>query len=79
MRSVKLTADVAGAYTIGDYVNKTEMYRIYDADVNAGINLSAAGFEKDASLDIFSIKNQVYVSNINSATQINVYSITGSC
>ncbi|NDP28215.1 MAG: T9SS type A sorting domain-containing protein [Flavobacterium sp.] len=81
MRQSKLTADVAGAYTIGDYVGKMETYRIYDADVNAAINLSALStnnFDKGASLDIFSIKNQVYVSNIISATQINVYSITGS-
>jgi len=78
MRTSKLTADVAGDYTIGDYTGKMETYRIYDTDVTAGINLSAEGFEKDASLDVFSIKNQVYVSNIKSDTQINVYSITGS-
>jgi hypothetical protein len=82
MRTSKLTADIAGAYTISDYVGKMETYRIYDADVNAGINLtnslSTNNFNKGASLDIFSIKNQVYVSNINSATQINVYSITGA-
>lgn len=78
MRTSKLTADVAGNYTIGDYPGKMETYRIYDTDVNAGINLSAEGFEKDASLDVFSIKNQVYVSNIKFDTQINVYSITGS-
>lgn len=77
MRTSKLTADVAGDYTIGDYIGKMETYRIYDTDVNAGINLSTNGFEKDASLDVFTIKNQVYVSNIISDTQINVYSITG--
>jgi hypothetical protein len=78
MRTIKFTADKAGAYRISDPTNKPEFYRIYDADVNAGVNLSAKGFEKDASLDIFSIKNQVYVSNIISDTQINVYSITGA-
>jgi hypothetical protein len=78
MRTVKLTADVAGVYTIGDYTNKPEMYRIYLADVNAGINLSANKFEKDASLDVFSIKNLVHVSNIKSDTQINVYNMTGA-
>jgi hypothetical protein len=78
MRISQLTADVAGAYTIGDYVGKMETYRIYDTAVNGGVNLSADGFEQDASLDIFSIKNQVYVSNILSSTQIKVYSVIGS-
>lgn len=86
MRTSKFTADIAGDYKIGTNLDlttstdgsKLELYRIYDTDVNAGINLSAEGFEKDASLDVFSIKNQVYVSNIKSDTQIKVYSITGS-
>nr|WP_315148567.1 T9SS type A sorting domain-containing protein [uncultured Flavobacterium sp.] len=86
MRTSKFTADIAGDYKIGTNLDlttstdpiKLELYRIYDADVTAGINLSAEGFEKDASLDVFSIKNQVHVSNVVSETQINVYSITGS-
>lgn len=78
MRTIKFTADKAGAYRISDPTNKPEFYRIYDADVNAGVNLSADGFEQDASLDIFSIKNQVHVSNIKSDTQIHVYNMTGA-
>lgn len=78
MRTLKITADVAGNYTIGDYVNKPEMYRLYLGDVNAGINLSTDGFEKDLSLDVFSIKNQVYVTNVLSDTDVKVYSITGA-
>lgn len=82
MRTSKLTADVAGNYTIGDYTGKMETYRIYDADVNAGINLtnplSTNNFNNGASLDIFSIKNQVYVTNIVSETQVQVYSMTGA-
>jgi len=79
MRTSKLTADVAGDYVIGDYIGKMETYRIYDADVNAGINtLSTEKFVKDLSLDIFSIKNQVYVTRITSETQIKIYSVTGA-
>jgi len=86
MRTSKFTADVAGDYKIGTNLDitsstdpiKLELYRIYDTDVTGGINLSAGVSEKDASLDVFSIKNQVYVSNIKSDTQIKVYSITGS-
>ncbi len=78
MRTLKITADIAGVYTIGEYVNKPEMYRIYLGDVNAGINLSNKNFEGDASLDIFSIKNLVHITNINSNTQIDVYSMTGA-
>ena len=78
MRTLKITADVAGNYTIGDYVNKPEMYRIYLGDVNAGINLSTDDFEKDLSLDIFSIKKQVHVTNVISDTQIQVYNLGGA-
>jgi len=82
MRTSKLTADVAGDYTIGDYAGKMETYRIYDADVNAGINLTSTlstnNLNKDASLDIFSIKNQVYLTRIVSDTQIKVYSLNGA-
>lgn len=86
MRTVKITADVAGDYKVGTNLDlttstdpsKLELYRIYDADVNAGINLSAEGFEFGSSLDVFSIGNQVYVTNIASATQIQVYSVLGS-
>lgn len=78
MRTLKITADVAGNYTIGDYVNKPEMYRIYLGDVNAGINLSTGDFEKDLSLDVFSIKNQVHVTNVISDTQIQVYNLGGA-
>ncbi|MEO8236905.1 MAG: T9SS type A sorting domain-containing protein [Flavobacterium sp.] len=78
MRTLKITADVAGNYTIGDYTNKTEMYRIYLGDVNAGINLATGDFEKDLSLDIFSIKNQIYVTNVLSNTDVKVFSIAGA-
>ncbi len=75
----KITADVAGAYTVGDYVGKMETYRIYLADVNAGIySLSNSNFEGELSLDVFSVKNQVYVTNIASETQVNVYNMTGA-
>ncbi len=86
MHQSKFTADIAGDYKIGTNLDitsstdpiKLELYRIYDADVNAGVNLSTGGFEQEISLDVFSIKNQVYVSNIVSNTKINVYSILGS-
>ena len=78
-KTTKITADVAGAYTIGDYTGKMETYRIYLADVNAGIySLSNSNFEGGLSLDVFSVKNQVYVTNIASETQVNVYSMTGA-
>jgi hypothetical protein len=82
MRTSKLTADVAGDYTIGDYAGKMETYRIYDADVNAGINLTSTlstnNLNKGASLDVFSIKNNVYLTRIISDTQIKVYSVNGA-
>lgn len=86
MRTSKFTATVAGDYKIGTNLDlttstdpqKLELYRIYLADVNAGINLSEDDFDLDASLDIFSIKNQVYVSNVTETTNIQVYSITGA-
>lgn len=78
MRISKLTADVGGDYTIGDYTGKMETYRIYGADVNAGVNLSTNNFNKELSLDIFSIKNQVYVTRITSDTQIQVYNMAGA-
>jgi len=78
-KTTKITADVAGAYTVGDYTGKMETYRIYLADVNAGIySLSNNNFESGLSLDVFSVKNQVYVTNIASETQVNVYNMTGA-
>lgn len=78
-KTTKITADIAGNYTIGDYAGKMETYRIYLADVNAGIySLANNNFEGGASLDVFSVKNQVYVTNIVSDTQVNVYSLTGA-
>jgi hypothetical protein len=78
-RETKLTADIAGVYTIGDYIGKMETYRIYLANVTAAItSLGNDNFNSITSLDIFSIKNQLYVKNINSDTVISVYNLTGA-
>ena len=81
------TLPTAGEYFYYDTVGKPSMYRIYLGDVELptidasnSVGRSSLGLDKASlvSTNIKSIGNRIYVSNVKTSTEVNIYTITGS-
>ncbi|UKM64274.1 T9SS type A sorting domain-containing protein [Flavobacteriaceae bacterium GSB9] len=82
-RVMKFQAVDAGQYSLINRGGKIRVYRVYISDTDISSELEALLSVDDkiaspVSTDIRAIGNRVYVSNVKSNTEINIYSITGA-
>jgi len=70
---IDATSATAGLYKVFSAEGKLCVGRIYEANVTLGLEQNTI-----VSTNIQAVGNTVYVSNVNSNTQINVYSVSGS-
>lgn len=60
-----------------DGVNKVRLFRVYFADVSDAI-LGINNFKSPVSTNIKAVGNRIYVSNVKTSTEVNIYTITGA-
>ncbi|WNH10422.1 T9SS type A sorting domain-containing protein [Thalassobellus suaedae] len=93
VRVMQFQAVDAGYYRLANRGGKIRVYRLYlgqvDASLGAGLETKiyvngvyskTLGISKNirVSTDVKAINNRIYVSNVKSSTEINIYSITGA-
>ncbi|MFL1012114.1 T9SS type A sorting domain-containing protein [Flavisericum labens] len=81
-RVMKFQAVDAGQYSLINRGGKIRVYRVYISDTDISGDLEALldvdEIASPVSTGIKAIGNRVYVSNVTSSAEINIYSITGA-
>ncbi len=82
VRVMEFQALDAGQYSLINRGGKIRVYRVYISNTQISTEVEALlgvyDVAKTVSTDIKAVGNQVYVSNVKSNTEINIYSITGA-
>ena len=60
------------------YIYDSNSFNLYKIEVKEAATASTNNFNESIKTDVKAIGNRIYVSNVDTATEINIYSITGA-
>jgi hypothetical protein len=79
MTEYHFTATTAGEYQIFGSVGKPSFYRLYLGNVTTPTtNLATKSFQKELDITVYAKQNKIFLSNLKSKTQVNVYNVLGA-
>jgi len=78
MTEYHFTAATAGEYQIWGSVGKPSFYRLYLGNVTTPIDLANKSFQKELDILVYAKQNKIFLSNLKSKTQVNVYNLLGA-
>lgn len=79
MTEYHFTAATAGEYQIYGSVGKPSFYRLYLGNVITPTTaLANKSFQKLSDVTVFAKDNKIFLSNLKSKTQVNVYNVLGA-
>lgn len=78
MTEYHFTATTAGEYQIYGSVGKPSYYRLYLGNVTTPTSLANKRFQKDLDITVYAKQNKIFLSNLKSNTQVNVYNVLGA-
>ena len=78
MTEYHFTAPAAGEYQIWGSVGKPSFYRLYLGNVTTPTTLANKSFQKELDITVYAKQNKIFLSNLKSKTQVNVYNVLGA-